>query len=397
MRFALDKPVKIIMLGAGGTGGHVAPHLYRLACTLPRPVKVIIADGDIVEQKNLVRQNFISADLGRNKARVLAERYASAFGMEAHYIPEFIEDEEKLNMLLKSNLYSQGELSILIGAVDNNKSRRLCHQAFTKAANLVYIDSGNGEYTGQVVCGIRRNDITYYKPVGETYPDVLLDTDTFPTELSCAQAAVSAPQSIAANIMAAAAVVSYLYNILVLGSIETRSITFSTKTVNLKPVISQKRRKEERSMSIKTQRKNMQTISSLVSQDLGYIGSERESGPNGAKKQFHIKAAAFLRALGGDLGFKDYKVTKNYGGIAVSGEITLMGMWGEGNGLYLQISQPITQQREFLYRHITHMKDYSGGNNRWMPCGIFADGDYEKLLDILSALRDAPKEEIRAA
>ena len=51
MKFALDKPVKIIMLGAGGTGGHIAPHLYRLLHTLERPVKIIIADGDIVEEK----------------------------------------------------------------------------------------------------------------------------------------------------------------------------------------------------------------------------------------------------------------------------------------------------------------------------------------------------------
>jgi len=216
-------------------------------------VRVIIADGDIVEQKNLVRQNFISADLGRNKARVLAERYAAAFGMEARYVPDFIEDEERLERLIKHDHYFQQELSILISAVDNNKSRRLCHLVFTKAANLIYIDSGNGEYTGQVVCGIRRNGKTYYKPVGDAYPDVLLDTDKYPTELSCAEAAISAPQSIAANIMAAAAVVSYLYNILVLGSIETRSVTFSTKTVNLKPVITQKRKKEGRSMPVKSQ------------------------------------------------------------------------------------------------------------------------------------------------
>ena len=53
-----------------------------------------------------------------------------------------------------------------------------------------------------------------------------------------AEAAVSAPQSTVANIMAATAVVSYLYNILVLGAIGVRSVTFSTKTVNLKPSIS---------------------------------------------------------------------------------------------------------------------------------------------------------------
>jgi molybdopterin/thiamine biosynthesis adenylyltransferase len=252
MKFALDKPVKIIMLGGGGTGGHIAPHLYRLLHTLDRQVEVIIADGDIVEEKNLVRQNFISADLGRNKAQVLAERYSSAFGMEAHYIPDFIECGDKLFELIRPHTYLSSPYSsqrleglvILIGAVDNNRSRQLCHQVFNKADNLIYIDSGNGEYTGQVVCGIRRKGRTYYKPIGVVYPDIFDDTDKFPTELSCAEAAVSAPQSIVANLMAATAVISYLYNILVLGNIETRSVTFSTKTVNLKPIITQKRKRK---------------------------------------------------------------------------------------------------------------------------------------------------------
>jgi molybdopterin/thiamine biosynthesis adenylyltransferase len=253
VRFALDKPVKVFMLGAGGTGGHVSPHLYRLLHTLERPVKVIIADGDIVEEKNLVWQNFISADLGRNKAQVLAERYASAFGIEVHYIPDFIECGDRLAELTAPDRYQAGSydyyrlengLTILIGAVDNNRSRQLCHQVFQKADNIIYIDSGNGEYTGQVVCGIRRNGRTYYKPVGDLYPDILSETDKFSTELSCAEAAVSAPQSIVANIMAATAVVSYIYNILVLGSIEVRRVTFSTKTVNLKPNITQKRKRK---------------------------------------------------------------------------------------------------------------------------------------------------------
>lgn len=45
------RPVKIVMLGAGGTGAHIAPHLYRLLYALERPVKFIICDGDKVEPK----------------------------------------------------------------------------------------------------------------------------------------------------------------------------------------------------------------------------------------------------------------------------------------------------------------------------------------------------------
>ena len=234
MKSSLERPVKIVMLGAGGTGGYAAPHIYRLIHTLNRPARFLVADGDIVEEKNLVRQNFIHADLGRNKAAVMAERYASAFGMEIAYLPEFIENEDALAALTAPD-YSRKELAILIGAVDNNRSRQMCHEAFMRAKELVYIDSGNGQYTGQVVCGIRRNGRTYYKPVGTLYPDVLADTDKFPTELSCAEAAISAPQSVVANVMAATAILSYLYDILVLGDITVRNVTFSTKTIHMKP------------------------------------------------------------------------------------------------------------------------------------------------------------------
>ena len=152
MKFGLDKPVRIVMIGAGGTGGHTVLHLYRLLHTLDRPVEVILADGDMVEKKNLVRQNFIASDLGKNKAQALAERYAAAFGMEVQYLPEFIESSEKLSELLKYPCYpyscQRSEwMSILIGAVDNNRSRQICHQVFLQSDDLIYIDSGNGEYT----------------------------------------------------------------------------------------------------------------------------------------------------------------------------------------------------------------------------------------------------------
>lgn len=248
MKFSKERPVKIVMLGAGGTGGHIAPHLYRLLYALERPVRFLICDGDVVETKNLVRQNFTPADLGENKAQVLAERYSSVFGMETEYVPSFIESEEKLRGLLTPTEWRSGyggppmvELVILIGAVDNNKSRKLCHTVFNQAKELIYIDSGNGEHTGQVVCGVRRNGKTMYRPIASAYPEVLKDTDKFPTELSCAEASVSAPQSIAANITAATAVVDMVYNILARGDSTVRQVTFATNMINIRPTLAKTR------------------------------------------------------------------------------------------------------------------------------------------------------------
>ena len=148
-------------------------------------------------------------------------------------------------------------------------------------------------------------------------------------------------------------------------------------------------------MSIKSQKANMKTIFSLVSQELGFIYGEHESKPNGAKKQFHTKSAAFLRALGNDLGLREFKVSKNYGGIAVSGEITLMGMWDDGNGLYFQIRQPLPPLNSFVYCGMNHMKDYSGSPNQWMDFDLFKNGDYEKILDMLLTLRKPTVKEVK--
>lgn len=234
MKFNECDRFKIILIGAGGTGGYIAPHLYRIAYSTRHVKRIIIADGDIVEEKNLIRQNFVDYDIGKNKAQVLAERYAKVFGIETEYIPDFIEDEITLSEVMQPAFIGvpKNEWVILIGAVDNNRSRQLCHKIFKKAHNLIYIDSGNGEYTGQVVCGIRKNGRTIAKPVAGLYPDILQDNEKFPTELSCAERSVSAPQSIAANLFASTIVTSILYQIIVCGNLSVRKTTFSSQSMN---------------------------------------------------------------------------------------------------------------------------------------------------------------------
>lgn len=185
MIFSKSRPVKIVLVGTGGTGGYIVPQLYRLLYALDRPIRVILCDGDLVEEKNLGRQNFIEADLGKNKAMVLAERYSNAFGIETSYIPQYVEDEEMLEELLEPLQYPQNryvtnqnveavrkvisEIVILIGAVDNNRSRQVFHSVFQRAKELIYIDSGNSKASGQVICGVRRSGKTFYQPVASLY------------------------------------------------------------------------------------------------------------------------------------------------------------------------------------------------------------------------------------
>lgn len=246
MKYSKTAPVKIVVLGAGGTGGYVIPHLYRLGYASEHPTRIIVCDGDVVEQKNLIRQNFVEQDIGRNKAQALAARYAAAFGIECEYRPEFIETQEELHTLTEPDRVPypmEPQRVILLGCVDNNKSRQLCHRVFEQKRDLIYIDAGNGEHTGQVVCGVRQHGRTLYKPVCSLYPDLLEDEDKFPSELSCAERAVSAPQSVTANLTAATAVVSFLYDLLIAGDLKTRYVTFSSKLISMRAEVVRQRPK----------------------------------------------------------------------------------------------------------------------------------------------------------
>lgn len=147
MKYSAAAPVKIIVLGVGGTGGYLIPHPYRIAfADSKRPYRVIICDGDIVEEKNLIRQNFVKQDIGRNKAAVLAKRYTGAFGIECEYVPEYIENETLLKGFVRPdfrkpyrNNTAETQRVILIGCVDNNKSRALCHKVFYETENIIHI------------------------------------------------------------------------------------------------------------------------------------------------------------------------------------------------------------------------------------------------------------------
>ena len=91
---------------------------------------------------------------------------------------------------------------------------------------------------------MRHNGKTTYNTVGSLYPDILEEEDKFPSELSCAERTVSAPQSVTANLTAASALVGFLYNLLIVGEMNTRYVTFSSKQINMRAEITKKRKKK---------------------------------------------------------------------------------------------------------------------------------------------------------
>lgn len=151
-------PQTVVVVGCGGTGSRLIPPLAQLmkSSTMLIDPELVLVDFDEVEPKNLSRQNFVSRDVGKNKAVALAERYSKAYDLKITALtvamgsPEY---EEALTLFnLKQRL--QGPALYII-CVDNAAARRqilgqgLRIQRPSQFDSIV-IDCGNEDIFGQV-------------------------------------------------------------------------------------------------------------------------------------------------------------------------------------------------------------------------------------------------------
>jgi PRTRC genetic system ThiF family protein len=231
--YTLDVQTKkakhFIIIGAGGNGGYLIPNLLRQISLQNKILHlenksrhvITIIDADGVEDKNLTRQNFIGRDVGYNKAEVMANRYGAAFGLEVNYIPEYLDGPKMLKDIMRAQ---GGSIPVVIGCVDNNKTRAIVHEVFKETKNMFWLDAGNEEWAGQVVVGYNAGKevdkdnkaphLFNLPAVTEIYPEILEATDKLPHEMSCAERAVSNPQNIQTNQTAANLLMGFCNTIL---------------------------------------------------------------------------------------------------------------------------------------------------------------------------------------
>jgi PRTRC genetic system ThiF family protein len=242
-----------IVIGAGGNGAYLIRDFIRqvkiqndrLREDRKTEHSVTIIDADDIEDKNLLRQNFIRSDVGKNKAEVMAQRYGAAFGTEISFVSEYIQSADHLVKISQNKLGTP----VFMGAVDNNATRKLIWEAWKRITGAFWIDAGNEEYGGQVVCGFNHphpasaaheakvTPQQFYIPcVVDIYPEIAEGTDKLPTELSCAERAVSAPQNIFTNLTAANLMMGFANNILTGNSdlgdgLRCHAVAFNTKNL----------------------------------------------------------------------------------------------------------------------------------------------------------------------
>ena len=219
------KSCHFIVIGTGGTGGYLVQDLARYLSTHQHIDSVVtIVDGDVVEEKNLVRQNFFTTDIGQNKAVVTAERYAAHFGVYIAAVSNYLTKPKDLTTIIES---VKSDITIVIGCVDNNKTRYLIYKA-AETSSFFWIDAGNDIVHGQVVVSFSGSGVDMETAVKadtdipllfdmpnifDYHPELLEHMDKLPTELSCAEHAISAPQTVFANRMASNLCLDFIYNI----------------------------------------------------------------------------------------------------------------------------------------------------------------------------------------
>jgi PRTRC genetic system ThiF family protein len=140
----------LYVVGCGGTGSLISDGLCRLLIGIDVPI--VLIDYDRVEPHNLRRQNFYPPDLGKYKSQVLAERLSRQYGRPIRY-SIYPYDASLLGDKMGHMWVKQGN-ALVIGCVDTPEARRSIARDFTYGQ--WWIDSGNGNSSGQVLIGNAR-------------------------------------------------------------------------------------------------------------------------------------------------------------------------------------------------------------------------------------------------
>jgi hypothetical protein len=166
--FHRPRNLKVVLVGAGGTGARLGPDIARL---LSRGDTLTILDHDTVEERNLIRQHFVRRDVGKYKAEVVASRATQAAGPGVAVEAQILQLSD-----LSAFAPTPGArgaitpLTIFIGAVDNRSMRMKAALQVLKLSQVVWVDAGNEMRGGQV--GLMANAVGKVSDpnTGKAYP-----------------------------------------------------------------------------------------------------------------------------------------------------------------------------------------------------------------------------------
>ncbi|WP_025146085.1 PRTRC system ThiF family protein [Pedobacter jeongneungensis] len=182
-------PVKIALIGVGGTGSHMLTCLSKINHALLQlehaGLQVTVFDDDLVSESNIGRQLFSASEIGLNKGIALVNRINRFFGTG------WKAQETKFPIKSLSNY------DFIISCVDNVKTRLDISVEWKNTVNfktpLYWMDFGNSKKTGQVILSsisnIKQPDSDQFEPISR----LPLITEDYPTLLQQSEVADDAP------------------------------------------------------------------------------------------------------------------------------------------------------------------------------------------------------------
>lgn len=218
--------VLTLMVGAGGTGSYVLPLLLERYEQERVDHKVLVVDGDVLEERNLLRQGFYLDDLGLNKAQALVKHYKNVdLATGVYYSTKNITSISYLVQVVQTMVSFHTDIDEvrLVCCADNTMVRYRLELGLHLILNLptikqvIYVDSGNTELRGQVLFHkyskgdtvISQQGISINGGISDSIfsridaPDLASKLTFGDFELSCDVVSESAPQNIATNQLAA--------------------------------------------------------------------------------------------------------------------------------------------------------------------------------------------------
>ena len=157
----------VILVGAGGTGSYLADNIVSIVAKSNRyQPRIHLVDADVVEPKNLLRQDFFPGDEGQPKSFVLAKRLADRYRIPVRGYNQWADSFLRSFSVLSSiETIALIPVVLVISAVDNVTARKeiasflgLC-QFFA-----IWLDVGNGVNTGQLYVS------TFWKRFSDLHP-----------------------------------------------------------------------------------------------------------------------------------------------------------------------------------------------------------------------------------
>lgn len=246
-------PIVVNLIGAGGTGSQFLTALARMnhaLIALNHPgFAVRVFDDDKVEEANLGRQLFSSAELGLHKAVALVNRINLFFGTNWKAVPE------KYNSEMLKDSPDMGMAELTISCVDTVKARfeiaGLLSKIYTTHKHsyhhpLYWMDFGNSRDTGQVILSTiahieqpasKKFEVVSRLPlVTDEFKELLESSDRNDNTPSCSLAEALTKQDLFINSALASLGASLLWQVFKEGILFNRGFFLNLKDFRAQPI-----------------------------------------------------------------------------------------------------------------------------------------------------------------